>query len=100
MRDLQPSAPRCAVFANADGAQVDDPRALLDRLVAQLTGPIRFDLCLSALAWRGATRAVELAPGGTLAGLAKRALSDATVVALKTPADLEAARGLLTGVPA
>lgn len=84
---VEAGAPRCAVVANADGAVVDDGRALLDRLVAQLTGPVRFDLCLQRLAGLGATRVVELAPGGTLSGLAKRALPGVPLVALKTPAD-------------
>ena len=100
VRDLRPAAARCTVVANADGAAVDDPDELLTRLVAQLTGPVRFDRCLATLAERGATRAVEVAPGGTLAGLAKRALPGAQVVALRTAADLSAARDLVSGVPA
>jgi [acyl-carrier-protein] S-malonyltransferase len=86
--------------ANADGAVVPDGAALLARLVGQLTGPVRFDRCLAGLAAQGVTAAVELAPGGTLAGLAKRALTGATVVALKAPADLETARELRAAVPA
>ncbi len=97
---LKPRAPRCTVVANADGAVVGDGAELLARLVGQLTGPVRFDLCLTALADLGATAAVELAPGGTLAGLAKRSLPGATVVALKTPEDLDTARALRTAVPA
>ncbi|MCW2665159.1 MAG: S-malonyltransferase [Frankiales bacterium] len=81
---LTPGTPRCAVVANADGALVRDGREVLDRLVAQLTGPVRFDLCLAALS--GATRVVELAPGGTLAAIVKRALPDAEIVTLKAPA--------------
>lgn len=83
---LVPGTPTCPVVANADGAWVTDGREVLDRLVGQLTGAVRFDLCLAALA--EATTVVELAPGGVLAGLAKRALPDARIVALKTPADL------------
>jgi [acyl-carrier-protein] S-malonyltransferase len=100
VRTLRPGAPRCAVVANADGAVVPDGAALLARLVGQLTGPVRFDRCLAGLAAQGVTAAVELAPGGTLAGLAKRALTGATVVALKAPADLETARELRAAVPA
>ncbi|MGZ6804882.1 MAG: ACP S-malonyltransferase [Nocardioidaceae bacterium] len=80
--------PACAVVANADGAVVRSGRALLDRLVGQLTGPVRFDLCLQAIAVLEPTTVVELAPGGTLAALAKRALPGVPVVALKGPADL------------
>jgi [acyl-carrier-protein] S-malonyltransferase len=62
------------VVANADGAVLTDGRALLDRLVAQLTGPVRFDRCLQAVAALAPTQVVELAPAGTLTALAKRAL--------------------------
>lgn len=101
--DIEPGAPRCAVIANADGAVVGaagggtpaDGRDALDRLVAQLTGPVRFDLCLTRLRELGAGAVVELAPGGTLAALAKRALPGVPVVALRTPDDLDAARALL-----
>ena len=100
VRELVPAAPRCAVVANADGEVVTDGPSAVARLVGQLTGPVRFDLCLARLAELGATAAVELAPGGTLSGLAKRALTGATVVPLKGPDDLETARALRTGVAA
>ena len=92
--DLSPADPRCAVYANADGAAVADGAALVARLVAQLTGPVRFDRCLDAMAAAGARRVVEVAPGGTLAGMAKRALPGAAIVALKGPDDLAAAAEL------
>lgn len=98
--DLTPGSPRCRVLANADGAVVPSGEELVDRLVGQLTGPVRFDRCLSTLAALGADAVVELAPGGTLAALAKRALPGAAVVALKGPDDLPAARELLTAVAA
>ena len=83
---LTPNDPTCTVIANKDGAAVTSGRELLDRLVGQLTGPVRFDLCLAAVAH--ATEVVELAPGGTLVALAKRAVPGAALTALKTPADL------------
>ncbi|HEY0559900.1 MAG: (acyl-carrier-protein) S-malonyltransferase-like protein [Mycobacterium sp.] len=96
---LAPGDPRCAVIANADGAVVEDGRALLDRLLGQLTSPVRFDLCLSRLADEGVTAVVELAPGGTLAGIVGRALPEAQVVALRTPDDIPAAQALATRHP-
>lgn len=91
---IEPADPRCAVVANADGEVVTSGRALLDRLVAQLTSPVRFDLCLRRIADAGVTGAVELAPGGTLAAMAKRALAGVPVVALRSPGDLTAATEL------
>ena len=43
----------------------------------------------------GVTGLVELAPAGTLVGLAKRAMKGVQSVALKTPDDLDAARQLV-----
>lgn len=78
----------CDVIANADGAVLRDGTELLARLVGQLTRPVRFDLCLAALP---AGPAVELAPAGVLAALAKRARPDLAVASLRTPADLQVA---------
>lgn len=86
VRDLAPRDAHCDVVANADGARLRDGGELLHRLVAQLTSPVRFDLCLAAVG--DATRAVELAPAGVLAALVKRAQPDLPVTTLKTDADL------------
>jgi [acyl-carrier-protein] S-malonyltransferase len=83
--DLTPRDAGCDVVANADGAVLRDGRQLVDRLVAQLTSPVRFDLCLEAFS---ASEAVELAPAGVLAGLLKRARPDLPVTAVRTPDDL------------
>lgn len=76
----------CDVIANADGAVLRDGRTLLDRLVGQLTRPVRFDLCLAAV--DRAARATELAPAGVLTALVRRARPDLPVTALTTPGDL------------
>ena len=94
--ELTPRDARCGVVANADGAVLTDGAELLRRLPAQLTGPVRFDLCLGALI--SARTLVELAPGGTLTALAKRALPGARTLALRTPDD--AAALVATEVPA
>jgi [acyl-carrier-protein] S-malonyltransferase len=59
--------------------------------VGQLTGPVRFDLCLSTIASFNPSLVIELAPGGTLSAVAKRALPGVPIVALKTAADLPVA---------
>lgn len=90
-----PQPPRTTVIANADGEIVTDGRALLTRLGAQLVSAVRFDKCLQTLAQLGPSALIELAPGGTLTALAKRALPHLERVALRTPEDLPAARALL-----
>jgi [acyl-carrier-protein] S-malonyltransferase len=92
---LQPGTPRTTVIANRDGAVVTDGREALDRLVGQLTSAVRFDLCLSTIAALAPGSVIELAPGGTLTAMAKRALPGVELVALRTPDDLPHAQALL-----
>ncbi len=61
----------------------------------QVAAPVRWDLCQQTMADLGVTALLELAPGGTLTGLAKRTLPGVETFAVKTPDDLAAARGLL-----
>ena len=86
--------PTAILLSNADGAAVTSGADALDRIVRQVANPVRWDLCMESMAARGVTGIIELAPGGVLAGLAKRALKDVPCVALKTPDDLAAARDL------
>jgi [acyl-carrier-protein] S-malonyltransferase len=89
--------PSRILVSNADGAAVNHGRELLQRLVRQVTSPVRWDLCMRTLADLGVTAVIELAPAGTLAGLVKRELKAAgpEIVALNTPDDLPAARDLV-----
>ena len=68
-------------------------------MVAQVTLPVRWDLCLRTCADLGVSAAVELAPAGTLTGIAKRELPGVELLAVKTPDDLEAARALVDSRP-
>ena len=92
---ITPAHPRHILLSNADGAAVGDGATMLARLVAQVTAPVRFDLCLRTLADLGVTGIVELPPAGTLAGLAKRELKGVEIVTVNTPEDLAAARDLI-----
>jgi [acyl-carrier-protein] S-malonyltransferase len=78
---LNPKDAHCPVVANADGRALTSGRELVDRLVAQLTGPVRFDSCLTTIAGFAPETVVELAPSGTLTAIAKRALVGAAFVA-------------------
>jgi [acyl-carrier-protein] S-malonyltransferase len=80
------------VLSNKDGAVIQDGREVLDRIVNQISNPVRWDLCMDTLVSLGVTGVIELAPAGTLVGLIKRAAPSIEQFALKRPADLEAAR--------
>jgi [acyl-carrier-protein] S-malonyltransferase len=86
--------PRAALISNRDGAIVQQGRDALARIVSQVSNPVRWDLCMRTMGELGVTGVIEVPPAGTLTGLIKRALPDVETVALKTPADLEAARDL------
>jgi [acyl-carrier-protein] S-malonyltransferase len=70
-------------------------RDWLERIVTQVSTPVRWDECMHTMSGLGATALIELPPGGTLTGLARRALPEVARAALKTPDDLPAARALL-----
>ncbi|GLW07916.1 ACP S-malonyltransferase [Microtetraspora sp. NBRC 13810] len=91
----EPADPRVTLLSNADGAAVTGGAEFLDRLVAQVSNPVRWSSCMATMTDLGVTRLVELLPGGTLTGLAKRAMPGVTTVAIKTPDDLETAREAL-----
>ncbi len=88
--------PRTSLISNRDGAVVHDGSEVLERIVSQMRNPVRWDLCMAAMADLGVTGVIEVPPAGALIGLVKRALPGVETVALKTPADLDAARDLVT----
>ncbi|KOG25619.1 MULTISPECIES: ACP S-malonyltransferase [Streptomyces] len=92
---LSPAAPTTRYVSNKDGQVVADGAEVLARLVGQVANPVRWDLCMETFQELGATALIEVCPGGTLTGLAKRALPGVATVALKTPDDLDAARTLI-----
>ncbi|GAA4744126.1 ACP S-malonyltransferase [Amnibacterium soli] len=92
---LSPADPAVRLWTNRDGSEVTAGSAFLDLLVGQVASPVRWDRCMESFAGAGITGLVELAPAGTLTGLAKRGLKGVPTVAVKTPSDLAAARDLL-----
>ncbi|MET7942430.1 ACP S-malonyltransferase [Streptomyces sp. NPDC005302] len=94
-QDLTPADPRVTYVSNRDGKAVATGAEVVERLVGQVANPVRWDLCMETFQELGATALIEVCPGGTLTGLAKRALPGVTTLALKTPDDLDAARELI-----
>ncbi|MET4143492.1 MULTISPECIES: ACP S-malonyltransferase [unclassified Arthrobacter] len=92
--DLKPQKPVVPLLSNFDGREVFDGDAAVESLIAQVSRPVRWDLCMENLVQRGVTGLIELAPAGTLTGLAKRGMPGVKTVAVKTPDDLTAALAL------
>jgi [acyl-carrier-protein] S-malonyltransferase len=88
--------PSITLLSNRDGGVVHSAQDWIERIVAQVAAPVRWDRCMETMAGLGAAAFVELPPAGALAGLAKRALPGARVLALKTPDQLDAAGRLFT----
>ncbi|MFD3842425.1 ACP S-malonyltransferase [Streptomyces sp. NPDC058642] len=92
---LTPADPKLPYVSNKDGQTVATGAEVLARLVGQVANPVRWDLCMETFKELGVTALIEVCPGGTLTGLAKRALPGVKTLALKSPADLDAARELI-----
>jgi [acyl-carrier-protein] S-malonyltransferase len=91
-QSLATTDPAVSVISNRDGEEVSDGREILNRIVSQIASPVRWDLCMQRLATLGVTGVIEVAPAGTLVGLIKRAVPTIEQFALKSPADIDAAR--------
>ena len=83
------SEPTAKLLSNADGQPVASASDAMDKLVSQLTRPVRWDLCTETLRAHNVTAIVEFTPAGTLAGIAKRELRGVPTHAVKSPADLD-----------
>jgi [acyl-carrier-protein] S-malonyltransferase len=88
-QNVATSEPTAALLSNRDGQPVSSAADAMEKLVAQLTRPVRWDLCSETLRQRSVTAIVEFPPAGALSGIAKRELRGTPTHAVKTPADLD-----------
>ncbi len=91
-REITVVDPVAPVISNRDGAIITGGDELMARIVGQVSGPVRWDLCMETLVEQGVTGVIEVAPGGTLTGLVKRAQPGIELFAIKSPDDIEGAR--------
>jgi [acyl-carrier-protein] S-malonyltransferase len=89
VQNVSTSEPTIALLSNRDGKPVSSADDAIEKLVAQLTRPVRWDLCSETLRQRNVTAIVEFPPAGALSGIAKRELRGVPTHAVKTPADLD-----------
>ena len=92
---LTASDPAVTLLSNADGTAIAHGAEYLSRLVSQVTSPVRWDLCMAAMADLGVTGILELPPAGTLTGIAKRNLPGVALFNLNTPDQLDDARAFV-----
>ncbi|MEV0298661.1 ACP S-malonyltransferase [Nocardia sp. NPDC050710] len=96
MSRITPNEPNRVLLSNFDGKPVASGRDAIDKLAAQVTRPVRWDLCTETVRAAAVSGVAELPPAGTLVGIAKRELKGTPTLALKTPEDLPALAGLTT----
>ncbi len=91
---LASADPSVPLVTNAGGEAITSGARYLDLLVTQVASPVDWQACMADFRERGVTGLIEVAPAGTLTGLAKRELKGIALANLNTPDDLEAARAL------
>jgi [acyl-carrier-protein] S-malonyltransferase len=75
------AVPRVPVVSNVEAAPTTDPDRIRDLLVRQVTGAVRWEESIQAIAGLGVQRAFELGSGAVLKGLVKRiAAIDCTTI--------------------
>ena len=82
-------------ISNKDGQIVKDSSELRNRLITQITSPVRWDLCQAKMIELGVTGMLELAPAGVLIGIAKREMPGVELFAIKSPEDIPGAQAFI-----
>jgi len=87
--------PKITLWSNNAGQAIKSGSDFVDLLVNQVSSPVRWDLCMQSMVTAGVSAIIELAPAGTLVGLAKRAMPGIELLAVKTPENIEEALSLI-----
>lgn len=85
---IVPNDPVRLLLSNSDGKPVTSGTDALSKLAAQVTRPVRWDLCTASLRFAQVSGLVELPPAGTLVGIAKREMRGVPAHALKAPGEI------------
>ncbi len=87
---IVPAEPVTTLLSNLDGTPVASGADAMEKLINQLTSPVRWDLCTEYFKTADVQAVVELPPSGALSGIAKREMRGVTNHALKALEDLDA----------
>jgi [acyl-carrier-protein] S-malonyltransferase len=83
-------APVVPVVANVVAKAIRDPADIVQALIAQVTGTVRWRESVVYMAEAGVTKFYEVGAGKVLSGLIKRLADGATVAAIGSPEDIAA----------
>jgi [acyl-carrier-protein] S-malonyltransferase len=84
------NAPKVPLVANVTASPSTDPAEIVQNLIAQVTGTVRWRECVTYLTGHGVTRLVEVGSGKVLSGLAKRIAKETPAMTVGTPDDVAA----------
>jgi [acyl-carrier-protein] S-malonyltransferase len=86
---ISTNSPTVQLVSNKGGDVVTDGSDFLNRIVGQVASPVRWDLSMETFSSMGITGMIELFPGGTLTGIAKRALAGVELLPISSIEDIE-----------
>jgi [acyl-carrier-protein] S-malonyltransferase len=84
------NAPKVPLVANVTASPSTEPAEVVQNLIAQVTGTVRWRECVTYLTGHGVTRLVEVGSGKVLSGLAKRIAKETPAMTVGTPDDVAA----------
>jgi len=84
------SVQSCPYIANVDATAYHDASGIVDRLVRQICGGVRWEQSMQLLPSLGVTEGFEVGPGRVLFGLMRRIQKDLKVKGMDTAEDLKA----------
>ncbi len=84
-------SPKVPVVNNIDVQTPSDPLQILDALVRQASGPVRWVEVIQKLSAQGVTHIIEFGPGKVLSGLVQRIDKSISVHAVFDPASMQVA---------
>ncbi|MBL0933930.1 MAG: ACP S-malonyltransferase [Rhizobiaceae bacterium] len=89
--EVEKKPPVVPVIANVTVSPLTDPNEIVNSLVEQVTGQVRWRETIEWFAANGVTTLYEVGTGKVLSGLARRINRDLTPVSITTPQDVETA---------
>ncbi|MFQ5954135.1 MAG: ACP S-malonyltransferase [Kiloniellales bacterium] len=90
LQEVRIDRPVPPLVANVTATAVDDPAAIRELLVRQVTSMVRWRECVLYMKDAGVDSFVECGSGRVVTGLVRRIDRDLAAVSLKEPADIEA----------
>jgi [acyl-carrier-protein] S-malonyltransferase len=91
LAEIELKAPRVPIVSNVLASPTQDPAQIRALLIQQVTGTVRWEESMLAIAALGVTRAFELGAGAVLKGLSKRITPEIDVTTIGEPSEVDAA---------